>query len=69
MGPGRAAIFYNMLPVFTVLLGMLFLRETPGWAQLAGGGLVIGGSLAGLWPELAAPGRYPAGASPAPSAE
>jgi len=50
-GPSGAMAFYNMLPVYGALLGALFLGETPGIGQLAGGTLVIAGGLigAGLW--------------------
>lgn len=50
-GPSGAMAFYNMLPVYGALLGALFLGETLGAGQIAGGALVIGGGLigAGLW--------------------
>lgn len=48
VGPSRAMAFYNMLPVYGALLGFLFLGETPSWAHLAGGLLVIIGALTAL---------------------
>ncbi len=50
-GPSGAMAFYNMLPVYGALLGTLFLGETLGTGQIAGGALVIGGGLIGadLW--------------------
>lgn len=50
-GPSGAMAFYNMLPVYGALLGALFLGETPGAGQIAGGALVIAGGLIGadLW--------------------
>lgn len=45
IGPARAMVFYNMLPVYGALLGILFLNETPLWSQLIGGALVISGGL------------------------
>ncbi|MBM4459414.1 MAG: DMT family transporter [Chloroflexi bacterium] len=48
-GPAGAMAFYNMLPVYGALLAALFLGETLGLAQIAGGVLVItGGLLAAL---------------------
>jgi drug/metabolite transporter (DMT)-like permease len=49
-GANGAMAFYNMLPVFGVLLGALFLGEHLTASQLLGGGLIIGGGLlAALW--------------------
>jgi len=45
VGPGQAMAFYNMLPVFGVLLAVLFLGESLAWAHFLGGGLVIAGGL------------------------
>lgn len=47
-GPSGAMAFYNMLPVYGALLGALFLGETLGAGQIAGGALVIGGGLIGV---------------------
>ena len=44
-GPNQAMAFYNMLPVYGVLLGVLFLGETLTWHHLLGGALVVGGGL------------------------
>lgn len=49
LGPGRAMAFYNLLPVFGVLLGVLFLGEALSWSHIAGGVMVIlGGVLAAV---------------------
>jgi drug/metabolite transporter (DMT)-like permease len=45
VGPGQAMAFYNMLPVFGVLLAVLFLGESLAWTHFLGGGLVIAGGL------------------------
>lgn len=50
VGPARAMAFYNLLPVYGVLLGVVFLGEAPTWTQFAGGSLVILGALAALKP-------------------
>jgi drug/metabolite transporter (DMT)-like permease len=46
LGSSGAMVFYNMLPIYGVLLGHLFLGEPIGSAHLLGGALIIGG---GLW--------------------
>ncbi len=48
VGPARSMAFYNLLPVYGALLGILFLGENPSWAQFAGGSLVIIGALTAL---------------------
>jgi drug/metabolite transporter (DMT)-like permease len=45
LGPSRAGVFINLVPVFAVLLAFLVLDERPGAALLAGGAVVI----AGVW--------------------
>mgnify|MGYP000860477433 CR=1 FL=1 len=56
LGPGGAMAFYNMLPVFGVLLGALFLQERLAPVQFLGGGLIVaGGLLAALWARNPAP--------------
>jgi len=49
VGPGNVTAFYNMLPVYGALLGVLVLGEPFGPAQLVGGGLIIAGSLVSTW--------------------
>ena len=50
VGPDGAMAFYNMLPVFGMLLGALFLGERMMPVQFVGGGLIIaGGLVAALW--------------------
>jgi len=55
VGAARGVIFYNMLPVFAALLGRLILGEPLSGAQLAGGALVLGGSLLSVGRELKRP--------------
>lgn len=45
IGPGRASIFYNLVPIFGVLLAALLLWEWPTPSDLMALGLVIGGIL------------------------
>ena len=45
IGPGRASIFYNLVPVFGALLATVLLREPFSIADLVALGLVIGGIL------------------------
>jgi drug/metabolite transporter (DMT)-like permease len=44
-GPNQAMAFYNMLPVYGALLGVLLLGESLGWSTLVGGGLVLAGGM------------------------
>lgn len=55
VGAARGVIFYNMLPVFAALLGVLILGEPLTGAQLGGGALVLAGSLLGVGRELRRP--------------
>ncbi|WP_258000255.1 DMT family transporter [Bacillus sp. Marseille-P3661] len=43
IGPSKASIFLNLIPVFTVIGAILFLEETITWMQLIGGALVLCG--------------------------
>ncbi|MGO4889777.1 DMT family transporter [Anaerobacillus sp. MEB173] len=43
IGPSRASIFLNLLPVFTIIGAVLFLGETVTIVQLLGGVIVIAG--------------------------
>ncbi len=45
LGPGRAAVFINLVPVAAVLLGYLLLNESLEWSMLTGGALTV----AGVW--------------------
>jgi drug/metabolite transporter (DMT)-like permease len=45
LGSSGAMVFYNMLPLYGVLLGHLFLGESIGPVHLLGGALIIGGAL------------------------
>lgn len=49
LGPGGAMVFYNTLPLYGALLGVLFLGESIGAAHMLGGTLIIGG---GVWAAL-----------------
>lgn len=56
VGPAGAMAFYNMLPVFGVLLAALFLGERMTAGQWLGGGLiVVGGLVAALWASRPSP--------------
>jgi drug/metabolite transporter (DMT)-like permease len=43
LGPARAGVFINLVPVFAIALGTLILQETPTTSLLLGGSLVIAG--------------------------
>ncbi|WP_088105619.1 DMT family transporter [Halalkalibacter urbisdiaboli] len=43
IGPSRASVFLNLLPVFTIIGAVLFLGETVTYGQLIGGVVVIFG--------------------------
>lgn len=62
LGAGRASIFINLVPVFAVIFGVLFLQEQVTLSLLIGGALVILGVSAVNWPQ----GRVgmPQGAQP-----
>lgn len=47
LGPSRAALFVNLVPVFGTLLAALILGEQLSWPQLWGGMLVIAGVCGG----------------------
>ena len=52
VGPAKATAFFNMLPFFGALIGVLWLGEPFSLAQLLGGGLIIAGSLITVWTDL-----------------
>jgi drug/metabolite transporter (DMT)-like permease len=52
VGPGRATAFFNMLPAFGALFGVLLLGEPFGPPQLVGGALIVSGSLFAAWDDL-----------------
>lgn len=57
-GPTGAMAFYNMLPVYGVLLAALFLGERLAPLQVAGAGLVVaGGLISALWRASVLPKR------------
>jgi drug/metabolite transporter (DMT)-like permease len=43
VGPSDASIVMNLEPVLTVVFSVILLGESFGWAQAAGGGIIIGG--------------------------
>ncbi len=43
VGPSDASIIMNLEPVLTVILSVLLLGESFGWAQAAGGAIILGG--------------------------
>ncbi len=43
IGAGRAAVFNNLLPLFTAAWAVLLLGEPLSWAQVIGGVLILGG--------------------------
>ena len=45
VGPNQAMAFYNTLPVYGSLLGVVLLGESLSWGLLLGGGMVIAGGL------------------------
>jgi drug/metabolite transporter (DMT)-like permease len=50
IGPSRATMFFNLLPLFTAVIAAVFLDETLALYHLAGGVLTVGGVLvAELW--------------------
>ena len=49
LGAGGAMVFFNTLPLYGVILGALFLKESVGIIHLVFGGLILGG---GLWATL-----------------
>jgi drug/metabolite transporter (DMT)-like permease len=49
LGAGGAMVFYNTLPLYGVVMGALFLRESLGLVHFVFGGLILGG---GLWGTL-----------------
>jgi drug/metabolite transporter (DMT)-like permease len=52
VGANRAMVFYNMLPVYGAILGVILLGESLGAQHFIGGGLILAGSLMAIWPEL-----------------
>ena len=52
VGPNRAMVFYNMLPVYGSILGVILLGESLGAQHFIGGGLILAGSFIAIWSEL-----------------
>ena len=49
LGPSLSMAFYNLLPVFGVLLSIIFLAEQITWVHLVGGLFVLSGGLWVIW--------------------
>lgn len=43
VGPGKASMFYNLIPLFTAIMSYLFLAEIPRDYHLIGGALILWG--------------------------
>lgn len=43
VGPGRAALFMYLVPIFAAIMAMAFLNEQIGWFHIAGGGFIMAG--------------------------
>ncbi len=52
VGANRAMVFYNMLPVYGSILGVILLGESFGVQHFIGGGLILAGSFIAIWPDL-----------------
>ena len=52
VGPNQAMVFYNMLPVYGSVLGLILLGESLGTQHFIGGSLILSGSLIAIWPDL-----------------
>jgi drug/metabolite transporter (DMT)-like permease len=52
VGASRAMVFYNMLPVYGSILGVILLGESLGTQHIIGGGLILAGSFIAIWPDL-----------------
>lgn len=50
LGPSGAMVFYNTLPLYGAILGVVFLGETIGLTHLLGGLLIVSGGLAAARP-------------------
>lgn len=57
VGPVKATVFYNLIPLYAAVLSPLFLQEALSWLHVAGGLLIIGGVMLGVWPADRAPDK------------
>jgi drug/metabolite transporter (DMT)-like permease len=67
LSPSHAALLYTLEPVFALLwalvlpgllsplIGLVYASERPGWSQLAGGLLIVGGTVISLLPHRPVP--------------
>lgn len=49
LGPNRASIFLNLMPVVTVAIAAAFLGETPHLYHIAGGLMALAGVSLAQW--------------------
>ncbi|MGA4721765.1 DMT family transporter [Fictibacillus nanhaiensis] len=49
VGPSKAGVFLNLIPVFAAIFAVLFINESLAWYQGAGGVLVILGVFISTW--------------------
>ena len=61
IGPARAAVFINLVPVVAITLGVLLLGEPLKWSMVVGAAMVV----SGVWIINRAPASAPAPARPA----
>ncbi len=61
IGPARAAVFINLVPVFAIALGVLLLGEPLEWSMLAGGAIVVVGIYLINRPQAVSRAAIPAG--------
>ncbi len=52
VGANRSMVFYNMLPVYGSILGVILLGESFGAQHFMGGGMILAGSFIAIWPDL-----------------
>ena len=52
IGPGRAGVFVNLVPVFTAILAVVILGESFMLLHIVALGLVLGGILLSEWAKL-----------------
>lgn len=53
IGPIKATVFYNLIPLYAVILSPVFLGESLYLLHLAGGALIVGGVVLGVWQKTA----------------
>lgn len=53
VGPGKAAMFYNLIPLFAAIMSYIFMSEHPSAYHLVGGALILLGVIWGTKPSRA----------------